>query len=780
MYNLKIAFRNLRRNGIYSAINIGGLSIGMAAAMLILLWTFYHWSYDRFHEKKKQLYCVWSHNDYYNSFSSTPNALGPALLENYADISNMTRFDEVGSYLITREDQKVNMKTTLADPGFLTMFSFSLLQGDKHAALNEPYSIILTQNASKRLFGDENPIGENVVIQTRYEAMATEVTVTGVMADLPDNTCFRFDAMLPYLLFKNGEDWNNNNTVTYIELQPSANIAEINLTVRDIIKQHGNNESEIFLYPMDKWHLYSKVKNREAAGGFIEKVRLFDFIALLILLIACINFMNLSTARSANRSREVGVRKVIGARRKVLVKQFLGESLLMAVIASIFAIVIVYLCLPLFNILMGEQLKLAFNNIGVWIAFLVFVLFTGILAGSYPAFYLSSFLPVKVLKGVFKDNHSYVTPRKLLIVVQFSCAVVLIISTMVIHRQIQYAQDRNAGYEKDQLVYVPLNDQMNKNYELIRRELLGTGTALSATRTISAMTDMRNSSGSVKWKGQNPDERVTFNRYRVDAGWVKTTGVTILQGRDIDLYTYNTDSTAMLLNETAVRVMGFDDPIGQIISESGREWHIVGVVKDFVIESPYEPVKPMIVCGPTGRFDGVHIKLNGANRMVDNLAQAKQIFKTYNPDYPFDYRFVDENYALKFANEQHTGVLVTWFAGLAIFISCLGLFGLSAYMVENRRKEIGIRKVLGASVAGITSLLSREFLTLVSISFIVAIPIAWYIMNHWLSGYSYRTDMPWWLFLSVAVLTAGIVLLTIGLQTIKAATTNPVKSLKTE
>ncbi len=780
-HRLKIALRNIRRNGIYSVINIGGLAVGMAVAMLIMFWVYSQWSYDRFHEKADRLYSVWNINDEWGGFEWTTQIIGPTLVQDYPEIADMARYKS-WQQLISYNDKRLNMELAQADPGFLTMFSFPLLQGDAHTALNDPYSILLTEEAARRLFGNEDPMGKTVTVQAQFP-----MTVTGILANLPANTRFQFDVVRPFLFIKAAgldysESWWSYSTATYIELQSGAKVADVNFAIRDVIKQHtnDNNKSVPLLYPAAKWHLYSVFENGQIVGGRIKTVRMFALIALLVLLIACINFMNLSTARSAKRSREIGVRKVMGARKKTLIGQFLGESVLTAAIAGVLAILLVLSSLPFFNILMGGQLHLSFGSIGLWIALFVFILLTGILAGSYPAFYLSSFLPVKVLKNVFKERDQWITPRKLLVITQFTFAAILIVATLVIHRQIQYAQNRDAGYNRDQLITIGLSEQKNKNQALIRQELLRTEAATSMTRTMSYMTNLRANTGGVNWAGKSPDDRTMISLYYVDAGWSETTGVKILQGRDIDMYTYATDSTAVLLNEAAVKLMGFNDPIGQIIQDSGKDWHVVGVVGDFVLESPYNPVSPMIIGGPAGFFETIHIKLNGANAVRDNLAKIEQIFRTYDPDYPFEYTFVDETYARKFAEEQRTSTLVSWFAGLAIFISCLGLFGLSAYMAENRRKEIGVRKVLGASVVNITSLLSREFLILVTISLLIAIPVAWWATSKWLNGYAYRTNIPWWLFAVVAILTIGIALFTVSWQAIKAARTNPINSIKTE
>ncbi len=779
-YYLKITFRNLRRGGIYSVINIGGLAIGMAATILIMLWVYHEWSYDRFHEKEGQLYQIWNHNQSMGSFEFSPDIIGSTLVEDYAEITDMTRY-KTSKQLCSYENKKLNISTGFVDPAFLSMFSFPLLQGDINQVLNESYSIVLTEDAAKRIFAGDDPIGKQVLLQNKRL-----VTVTGIMADLPANTIFSFDALLPYLsLFDSGtpdENWSYYNTVTYVELQTNANPASVNESIKDIIKQHTNlqDQTEPFLYPISNWHLYQKVENKKAAGGLIESLRLFSLVAFLILLIACINFMNLSTARGAKKAKEVGVRKIAGAGRLSLIRYFLGESVLATSIAALFALGLVKICLPYFNSIMGKQLSIEFGNIGFWAILLVFILFSGILAGSYPSFYLSSFQPIKVLKGIFNKKKGVITSRKVLIVTQFASAIVLIVATLMVHRQIQYAQERNIGYDKDQLICVDLNDQTQARKESIRSELLNSGAAVSVACTSAPMTERWSASWGINWKGKDENQKMIIDRLYVDAGWTQTTGVIILQGRDIDIHTYTTDSTAVLLNASALKIMGFEEPIGEIIQNNGADWYVVGVVQDYVVQSPYEQTRPMIIGGPAGSTGIMQIKLNKANTVPGNLAAIERIFKSYNPDFPFEYKFVDESYARKFAQERRTGTLASWFATLAVIISCLGLFGLSAYMADTRRKEIGVRKVLGASVLNIASLLSYEFLILVSISFAIATPIAWWAMNQWLNGFSYRTNIPWWLFAMVALLAIGVALITVSFQAIKAAIANPVKAIKSE
>ena len=783
-FQLKINLRNLQRGGIYSAINVGGLAIGMAAAILILAWIYHEWSYDRFHAKEKNLYVVYNRGTFDGTlwcWDMTPVLMGPTLKADYPEIAGMARMS-TNKLLFANEESKFKIQTGYTDPDFLAMFDFPLLYGNKETALNDPYSVILTEKAATRMFGQEDPMGKTVMIQSQYL-----MTVTGVMKDLPANTDFGFEALVPFPLLKiqgwNNENWTANNVEhTFVELHPNARLDLVNESIRGITNAHTNNEAgiEVFLYPFSRQHLYSNFENGVAVGGLVDRLRLFGIIAGLILLIACINFTNLSTARSEKRAKEVGVRKVMGGKRISLIRLFLGESMLVAFIAGSIALILALMVLPVYNMLIGKQLTLDLNNGWFWMTGAVFVLFTGLLAGSYPAFYLSSFRPIKVIKGLFRTKQSLVQPRKVLVVLQFTIACVLIASTLMIHRQIRYAQNRETGYNKDQLIWTWLQGDVNKNYELIKHDLINSGTALSLTKTLSPMSAGWSNTWGVEWQGKDPDSKITFDMLFTDADWTKTAGVTIIEGRDIDIYTYSTDSTAMLLNESAVKAMNFDDPIGQKLSTQGHDWHVVGVVKDFILRSPYQPVMPMLIGGPAGWFNVMHIKLNGQNRMSDNLAKVEQTFKQFNPNYPFEYHFIDEDYARKFQEEQKMGSLATWFAGLTIFISCLGLFALVAYMAESRRKEIGIRKVLGASVSNLIALLSKEFLILVLISVAVASPIAWWVMEKWLANYAYRTNVPWWLFVVVGCISLGIALLTVGFQAFKAATENPVKAIKSE
>jgi len=491
--------------------------------------------------------------------------------------------------------------------------------------------------------------------------------------------------------------------------------------------------------------------------------------------------MNLSTARSEKRAKEVGIRKVAGARSKTLISQFLGESILLAFIAGIIALIIVQTSLPAFNAFADKKLYIPYSSSNFLAGLIIFILFTGILAGSYPAFYLSSYKVTSVLKGTFKAVNTSIAPRKILVVFQFTFAIALIICTIIVQQQIKYAQQRDPGYTKNNLIYFSMIGDIEKNYGLIKNDLLHSGAAASVTKVSHAVTQGWSSSSGLDWEGKNPNDKISFDRYAEDESFVKTTGVQIVKGRDFDLKNYPTDSTAMILNESAVKAMGFKNAIGQIIKDGGINYHVVGVIKDFIINSPYQPSQPMVVeGGKSGFFNAVHVKLNSNNSIEKNLAVAEKIIKKYNQEYPFDYHFVDEEYAKKFNDEQRIEALGGLFAGLAIFISCLGLFGLVTYMAENRIKEIGIRKVLGASVISITGLISKEFLKLVAFSFIIASSIAWLIMNKWLLNYEYRISIQWWVFVSAGLLSFLIAIFTVSFQAIKAAIANPVKSLRTE
>jgi ABC-type antimicrobial peptide transport system permease subunit len=781
---LKTAFRSLLRGKGFSIINISGLAVGMASAMLILLWIQNEVSYDRFYKNTDRLYTLYNRDNFSGklwAWNNTPKIMGPTIKHDFSGVEDVVRFSNV-YFLSTVGDKHFNNQGAFADSGYLNVFDFPLLEGDRGHALSAPYNIVLTEKFARALFGTADPMGKVVTIDSN-----ANFTVTGVMKDLPPNTSFRFDYILPWAFMTHlgwdDSSWGNNSIYTYVLLKPNVTQASFDARVKNITKSHSTETAEVFTQPMRRMHLYSKPENGKLVGDRVNTVRLFAVIAAFILLIACINFMNLSTARSEKRAREVGIRKVVGALRAGLIGQFIGESILISIISFAMALGLVLLTLHPFGNLVGKDLSLDFANPTYWLFAIAFILFTGLLAGSYPAFYLSSFRPVKVLKGTFTKANALITPRKVLVIVQFTFAITLIICTLIIHSQIRYAQDRDAGYDRSNLIYTFTQGDIAKHYDAIKHELLDGGSAIAVNKTAGPITQHWSDGWGYRWDGSNKeDEKTDFIQFQTDMDFTKTTGVKLLEGRDIDVSKYATDSNALVLNEAAVKVMRLKHPVGATVSREGEgPWHVVGVVKDFILESPFaKEISPMFIAGPSRWFQVIHIKLNPANATASNLAKVEKIFRAYNPRYPFSYVFVDDAYADKFRGEQQIAKLAALFAGLTIFISCLGLFALATYMAENRVREIGIRKVLGASVTGITALLARDFVKLVGIAFIIATPLAWYSMHKWLENFGYHITIGWGVFLFSGFLALLIALISVGYQSARAAVANPIKSLRSE
>ena len=780
---LKVAFRNLLRKKGFSLINILGLAIGMASAMLIFLWIQNEVSYDQFHPQKERIYEAWNRASFsgeLNCWNTTPKVLARTLEHDIPEVERAARVNN-SNYLFSVGDKRITSRGCTVDSGFLQVFRFPMLKGNRLTALDDMHSIVLTEKFAKKLFGHEDAMGKIIKLDNK-----DNFTVTGIVKDLPNNTRFEFEYLLPWsylrYLGNDDENWGNNSTRTYVLLKEGTRFAAANAKIKTIKQKYARDEPdwEMFLYPISRWRLYSRFTDGVEDGGRITFVRLFGTIAIFILLIACINFMNLSTARSEKRAKEVGIRKVVGARKSALVSQFIGESILIAFIAGLFAVLLVQLSLPAYNELTDKKLFIDYGNIRFWLSGLALVIFTGVLAGSYPAFFLSSFKPVKVLKGTFKKSAALVTPRKVLVVLQFTFAIVLIICTIIVKQQIDHAQSRETGYNKNHLIYHFLSGDIEKNYSTIKNELLSSGIASNVTKTSAPLTQSWSDGWGQEWEGKDPNDKTDFYRYNQDEGLGETAGLQFIKGRDFNLSQFPTDSTAMIINESSLKVMKFKDPIGKIVKDNGQNWHIVGVIKDFILTSPYEPTRPMLIFGAGSWFNTMLIRLNSNHSTAQNLKKAEAIFKKYNPEYPFDYTFIDEEYARKFENEKRTGTLAALFAGLTIFISCLGLFGLATYMAENRIKEIGIRKVLGASVAGVTALLSKDFLKLVFLSLLIAVPLSWWAMTKWLEDYTYRVSIEWWVFALAGFLSILIALLTVSYESIKAAIANPVKSLRSE
>ena len=780
----KIAVRNLLRSKGFSFLNIAGLALGMASATLIILWIQHERSFDAFHAKGPQLYqLMTSHfaDGKLGTGTATPEIMPPAIMKEVPEVEDVVRVGWNGDRLLNYKDKSIKSSGVPVDTGFFHCFSFPLVKGDARSVLRDPYSIVLSQRVATALFGNEEPVGKTLRVDEKFSWV-----VTGVMKDLPDNSQFKFEWASSYnFITMQGwvdSDWTDVNNRAFVLLKPHATAASANARLNGMIARYsgGKTSTNAFIYPLERVQLYGEFENGKPAGGRIVTVRIFGLVAGLILLIAAINFMNLSTARSERRSKEVGIRKVVGARKPMLILQFLCESLVIAFISGLVAFLIVEASLPAFGKLTGKHLVLDYGDPYFWVSALGFVVVTGLLAGSYPAFFLSSFRPVMVLKGRLTKVNALLTPRKVLVVVQFSIAVVLIISSLVISQQIQYAESRKTGYDQEQLVYMYMDGDIREHYSSIRTELLSSGAVTALAQMQAPLTSTWSWGSAISWPGSPPDAHIGFMRSATSGGIVKAAGLKLTQGRDIDIQAYPTDSTACLINESALAVTGMKSPIGQWIYDPPTKWHIVGVFKDFILGSPYEPIKPLIIKGPRQYIGVIHFRLNGEHPTAQNLAVMEKVFKKYNPSYPFEYHFIDEDYARKFNAERLTAKLAGLFAGLTILISCLGLFGLAAYMAESRTKEIGIRKVLGASAIRISVLLSSGFVRLVLIAIGIAAPVAWWVMHRWLEGYSYRVSIQWWWFGVAGLAAVGIAMLAVSTQSIRAARSNPIKSLRTE
>jgi putative ABC transport system permease protein len=779
-----IAFRNLIKTKGFSIINISGLAVGMATALLIGTWIYHEVSFDQFHENRNNIYQAWNKgitSGELECWPNTPTVLGPTLKSEYGDVAEVARVSNRW-FVTIADDRKLSTKAIVTDPAFLKIFSFPFLHGDRNTALKDGNSIVVTEKMALKMFDNTNVLGKQIKIDDEL------YHVTGVLKDLPSNTDLFFEYLLPWdQMRRSGEDevnWGNNSVFTYVMLNDGVSADQMNKKIKDVSQRHSNGEvkEDIFLHPMRQWHLYSRFENGEVAGGRIEIVRMFGLIGIFVLIVACINFMNLTTARSEKRAKEVGVRKVAGAERSSLVWQFLIESVALSLIAGIIAIGILQMTMPLFNTMTNQAINVPVNEPVFWIGAVGFIVLTGLFAGSYPAFFLSSFRPVHVLKGTFKRPTSFFNPRKILVVSQFTFAVVLIISTLVVVEQINYTQARDRGYKSEHLIYHWMTGDLNKNYQSLKSELIGSGAATSVSRTLSPLSMIVSSTWDIQWPGKAPDDKTDFHRLSADEHIVETASLKLIQGRDLDLQKYPSDSTGMLVNEAAAKVFGFKDPIGQEIKEGdGTMYHIVGVVQDFITLSPDENVQPTIMGGVKNNgFNVIQMKLNEQLTTQEAVAKVQELFMKHNPEYPFEFHFAQEDYALKFQDNRVTAALVSIFTVLTIFISCLGLFGLANYMAETRVKEIGIRKVLGASVMRIATLISQDFVKLVLIAIIIGAPLAWYLMSSWLEGFSYHTTIGWITFAAAGGSCLILAIITVGYQAVVAALADPVKSLKNE
>ena len=788
----KIAWRNLLKNKIYSLINIGGLAVGMGVAILIALWVFDELTFDKYHSNYDRIAQVMQNqtwNGEIGTQEANPAALGEEIRNVYGnDFTHVLQASWNFDHTLTHGDKMFLKPGSYFEPGVADMLSLKMVHGSSEG-LNEMNSILLSESVAKTYFNNENPIGKVFRIDNQVD-----VKVTGVYVDLPYNSSFRdLTFILPWSLYLSQnkwvtemeDPWDSNFTRTFAMISAEGDMEKVSAKIKDVklnkVRDEGRRyHPAVFLHPMAKWHLYSDFKNGVNTGGQIDNVWLFSTIGIFVLVLACINFMNLSTARSEKRAKEVGIRKAVGSARKQLVTQFFSESILIAVLAFVFAVLLVLLILPYFNSVADKKIDLPWADPLFWIIGMSFSMMTGMFAGVYPALFLSSFQPVKVLKGTFRVGRYTSLPRKVLVVLQFTISTTLIIGTMVVYKQINHAQSRPIGYNKDGLITIPVTAPVHEHFDAVRTELINAGAIVEMAESGSPTTQVWNTNGGFNWEGKDPNQGVDFPNNAVSVDYGKTIGWKIIEGRDFSRE-FASDSNAFILNEAAVKFIGFKtNPVGQVIHWNERPFTVIGVVKDLLVQSPYQPVRASMWHMGDGMQNVFLLKINPKSSVKDAIGKIEEVFKRMNPATPFDAAFVDEEYARKFGNEKRIGELATFFAILAVFISCLGLFGLASFVAEQRTKEIGIRKVLGASVSNLWRMLSQDFVLLVIISSFLAVPLAYYFIGDWLKQFDYRTELSWWVFI-ISVLGAIIItLLTVSYQAIKASLMNPVNSLRTE
>ena len=778
---MKIAWRNLFRNKGFSAINLLGLTIGMTCSVLIFLWVKDEVTYNKFHENYDQVYKIIANRNFNNQVLTDENMVLPlagALKTSASQIRNATVITHNNGAVIQYNDKRIKQNGHTVSEGFFDVFTFRFLKGDP-GFLKNSSSIALTESAAKALFGDADPINKIVRIQDDRNA-----TVAAILADPPANSSLTFEFIAPFnysepFIQRSMNNWTNSSWQVYIQVVPGTDITALNNTINKIKKSKDKDEfSTYFAFPMSKWRLHSEFKDGVNTGGMIEYVRLFTIIALVILLIACVNFMNLSTARSERRAKEVGVRKTLGSERKQLLFQFFSESLILASLAFIFSMIAVLLLLPSFNLLVDKQLTIPVTSWYFWVGALVIIFFTGMVAGSYPALYLSSFNPVKVLKGTFVAGKKAIVPRRVLVVGQFTISILLISATVIIYQQMQYIKSRDIGYNPSNLIMIPSTRDVSKNFAAIKQELLKTGLVEAVTRTFSPITSIWWRDVAPEYAGKPANSETIVASMSTDVDFTKTMGIKILEGKDFS--GLPSDTASMVINKAAVAAMGLKNPVGMNMKKYGKEYTIIGVTDNVVMESPYKPVEAMIMYFNPNNSNSVSVRLKENASLQKSMASLESIFKQYNPSFPFEYQFVDQEFGKKFASEERISKITSIFAALAILICSLGVAGLAAFTIQKRIREIGIRKILGASVQNLLLLISKEFLKLVAVAFIIAVPLNWWFMNNWLDQYDFKVNISIWIYGAVGLLILLLTLLIVCLNTVRAIMNNPVNNLRTE
>ncbi|HTD98238.1 MAG TPA: ABC transporter permease [Mucilaginibacter sp.] len=781
---IKTTLRSLLRNRSYSFLNITGLAIGIACASLIFLWVQDELTFNHNFEKRDNLYKIYENQTYegkISTFHATPGLMAKSIVTDIPGIKNAARLSGTSASLFSMGDKFINEQGDYADKEILSMLNIPFVHGNAVNALKELHAVVINETMAKKFFGDADPVGKTLKMNNDKN-----FTVTGVFKDLPKNSTLQFHWLVPMQNIDHTQPWMTmwgaNWARTYVELEPSANVTVVNQKLKDYIHSKAEHNTTVcFLFAMNDWNLHDNFVDGKMSGGKIQYVKIFSFIAWIILLIACINFMNLSTARSEQRAKEVGVRKVMGAGKGKLIGQFIGEAVIMSFISVILSVGIIYTAMPSFNNLVQKELAVDLFTPSHLIYLVIIALVTGILAGSYPAFYLSSFNPITVLKNMkIKSSTGSAFIRKSLVVIQFSISIFLIIGTVIIYQQIQHVKGRELGYSKENLIYINTQGKMVEHFSAIYNDLKRTGVVENAALSDDPVLEVGSNTDNYSWEGKDATKNPLISWEKVSPQFLPTMGMKLVAGRNF-YSDAKTDSNNVIINEAFAKQMGKEGRVGGIIRDGDKKaYQVTGIVKDFLYNDMYAAGAPVLLYCKESENRVLSIRLKQNTNLQAALGKVGEVMKVDNPGYPFEYKFIDDDFNQLFKTENLTGTLAGVFASLAIFISCLGLFGLAAYTAERRIKEIGIRKVLGASVSGLAGLLSKDFMKLVGISCIIAFPVAWWVINHWLQSYQYRVTVNWWVFAIAGILAMLIALTTVSYQAIKAALTNPVKSLRSE
>lgn len=783
--HLRLAFRSLRKNKLYSILNIAGLSVGLAGGILVLLWVSHEFSFNKFHKNLSNIHVMLQHQTQGGvtyTFQAMPGPLAAALRSEFPEVEWAARTSWTSKMLLCVGEKKTYEKGFYAEPDFFNIFQFPVLAGNPVSALRDPGSIVISQRTAEKFFGQEDPIGKTIRVENEMD-----LKVAAVIQNVPTNSTLRFDVLLPFgIIEKRNLDnintsWGNNSWQTWITLHPKTDLAAVNAKLENFV-QSKNPEAvaHLMAYPLTEQHLRGKFKDGKPNGGRVQIIAMLGIVGLFVLLIACVNFMNLATARSASRSKEVGVRKVAGAPRRIIVGQFLTEAMVITFLALFLSVCWVKLLLPGFNEMAEKTLSFGQQSWQVWSSILALGLLTGLVAGSYPALFLSKFKPALALKGqLSRQNNAGALLRKGLVTFQFVISIFLIITTMVIHRQLEHIASRPLGYDTKHLISIPVRGDMAAKFDVFKQELL----QLPGVRSVSAgshnMVSFGSNTSGFEWPGKTVDQDFLITFTEVGYDFVKTTGLELAEGRDFSAE-FGGDTLACLLNETAVRKMGLKEPVLGTVIQSDTNVVVVGVVKDFVFNNPENTIDPMIMFLTKENYSSFFIQFDNDGQWKNHLAKIESTSKKVFSEYPFEFRFVKDDYQANFEGIRSTGKMANAFSILAIFISCLGLFGLSAFFAEKRSKEIGIRKVLGASVPGLWMFLSKDFFKPVLLAFFLTLPPAVFAMNKLLSSFDYHTELSWTIFALAGLTALGIAIFTVSFQSIKAALSNPIKSLRNE